>query len=296
MDNAFLYCAISLIISSFNSKLDSVTTYELGSVQCDVVDNVYSYSITLDSNPYEVTYVMNNNNFVIGKLVILDVTTGKSVQHHINKTNGYYRVYDEGSNYIDYVPTTNEQMLSVHVVGYKQTKVHNIIVDLTRDPVTDLKTGTVTSITTKVTNIDPTDTHMLLLLFILAGVIDVTRIALSGITTCTINHTSIILFTDNQHQVVVIDTLDDSRLAGKLHMINTDFDQEYFYRYIEPNQMFIQEYTTCSIGSNRVMKRKYTCIYEQDTNCIKLKNTKEVYKIGVDDNMVTYTKLRKSKR
>lgn len=288
MDLKFMWYANATVVNNImpqHKRFDDVYTVDV--LQKTIRDKYMKYDVSIGGERFHYNYTFFSNVCIAGSLEIIDVSRGKTWTYAIERNNDSIRLYTDLENYNELYLYSNSTLIDIQVNACRKSFISCINVMQVED-----RSYTVTVVRSAVTEEQKTgfDYSLNNQIFTVTGAIDYPKMVCYDVVNYVDRSTQMVVYAETKCQMIVTHSFEPDHTSGKVHPINSDFEEYIEYTKVGPYRFHVTEYIVNNT-EHPFIKRTYELINHPEDNIIEIAETGKRYHITNVNNDVTITRL-----
>ena len=287
MDLKFMWYANATVVNNImprHKRFDD--EYNITVLQKIIKDKYMKYDVIVGGERYHFNYTFFSNVCIAGSLEIVDLEHGKTFTYAIERNNDSVRLYVDLENYNEMYLYNNSTIIDIQVNACRKSYISCLTIAQT-----DVQEYKVTLIRTAVTDAQRKNFDVSLnnQLFIVTGAIDYPKTVCYDVVNFVDRSTQMVIYAETKCQMIVSHSFEADHVAGKVHPINSDFNEYIKYKKLGEYHYQVIEYILNN-SEHPFVKRSYELINESQ-NVIAIRGTDKKFRVSTNNNDVTITKM-----
>lgn len=287
MDLKFMWYANATVVNNImprHKRFDD--EYNITVLQKIIKDKYMKYDVIVGGERYHFNYTFFSNVCIAGSLEIVDLEHGKTFTYAIERNNDSVRLYVDLENYNEMYLYNNSTIIDIQVNSCRKSYISCLTITQL-----DEKDYNVTLIRTAVTDAQRSNFDFSLnnQLFTVTGAIDYPKTVCYDVVNFVDRSTQMVIYAETKCQMIVSHSFETDHVAGKVHPINSDFNEYIKYKKLGEYHYQVIEYILNN-SEHPFVKRSYELINESQ-NIIAIKGTDKKFRVSTNNNDVTITKM-----
>lgn len=285
MDLKFMWYANATVVNNImprHKRFDD--EYDITVLQKTIRDKYMKYDVTIGGERYHFNYTFFSNVCIAGSLEILDLNSGKTYTYAIERNNDSIRLYVDLENYNEMYLYNNSTIIDIQVNSCRKSYISCLTITQL-----DEKDYNVTLIRTAVTDAQRSNFDFCLnnQLFTVTGAIDYPKMVCYDVVNFVDRSTQMVIYAETKCQMIVSHSFETDHVAGKVHPINSDFNEYIKYKKLDEYHYQVTEFILNN-SEHPFVKRSYELINEEP-NLIAIRGTNKRFRVTTNNNDVTIT-------
>ena len=285
MDLKFMWYANATVVNNImprHKRFDD--EYNITVLQKTIKDKYMKYDVTIGGERYHFNYTFFSNVCIAGSLEILDLNSGKTYTYAIERNNDSIRLYVDLENYNEMYLYNNSTIIDIQVNSCRKSYISCLTITQL-----DEKDYNVTLIRTAVTDAQRSNFDFSLnnQLFTVTGAIDYPKMVCYDVVNFVDRSTQMVIYAETKCQMIVSHSFETDHIAGKVHPINSDFNEYIKYNKLDEYHYQVTEFILNN-SEHPFVKRSYELINEEP-NLIAIRGTNKRFRVTTNNNDVTIT-------
>lgn len=287
MDLKFMWYANTTVVNNImprHKRFDD--EYNITVLQKTIKDKYMKYDVIVGGERYHFNYTFFSNVCIAGSLEIVDLEHGKTFTYAIERNNDSIRLYVDLENYNEMYLYNNSTIIDIQVNACRKSYISCLTIAQT-----DEQKYNVTLIRTAVTDAQRKNFDFSLnnQLFTVTGAIDYPKTVCYDVVNFVDRSTQMVIYAETKYQMIVSHSFETDHVAGKVHPINSDFNEYIKYKKLDEYHYQVIEYILNN-SEHPFVKRSYELINESQ-NVIAIRGTDKKFRVSTNNNDVTITKM-----
>lgn len=287
MDLKFMWYANATVVNNImprHKRFDD--EYNITVLQKTIKDKYMKYDVIVGGERYHFNYTFFSNVCIAGSLEIVDLEHGKTFTYAIERNNDSIRLYVDLENYNEMYLYNNSTIIDIQVNACRKSYISCLTIAQT-----DEQKYNVTLIRTAVTDAQRKNFDFSLnnQLFTVTGAIDYPKTVCYDVVNFVDRSTQMVIYAETKCQMIVSHSFETDHVAGKVHPINSDFNEYIKYKKLDEYHYQVIEYILNN-SEHPFVKRSYELINESQ-NVIAIRGTDKKFRVSTNNNDVTITKM-----
>lgn len=287
MDLKFMWYANATVVNNImprHKRFDD--EYNITVLQKTIKDKYMKYDVIVGGERYHFNYTFFSNVCIAGSLEIVDLEHGKTFTYAIERNNDSIRLYVDLENYNEMYLYNNSVIIDIQVNACRKSYISCLTIAQT-----DEQGYNVTLIRTAVTDAQRKNFDFSLnnQLFTVTGAIDYPKTVCYDVVNFVDRSTQMVIYAETKCQMIVSHSFEADHVAGKVHPINSDFNEYIKYKKLDEYHYQVIEYILNN-SEHPFVKRSYELINESQ-NVIAIRGTDKKFRVSTNNNDVTITKM-----
>lgn len=287
MDLKFMWYANATVVNNImprHKRFDD--EYNITVLQKTIKDKYMKYDVIVGGERYHFNYTFFSNVCIAGSLEIVDLEHGKTFTYAIERNNDSVRLYVDLENYNEMYLYNNSTIIDIQVNACRKSYISCLTIAQT-----DVQEYNVTLVRTAVTDAQRKNFDFSLnnQLFTVTGAIDYPKTVCYDVVNFVDRSTQMVIYAETKCQMIVSHSFETDHVAGKVHPINSDFNEYIKYKKLDEYHYQVIEYIL-SNSEHPFVKRSYELINESQ-NVIAIRGTDKKFRVSTNNNDVTITKM-----
>lgn len=287
MDLKFMWYANATVVNNImprHKRFDD--EYSITVLQKTIKDKYMKYDVIVGGERYHFNYTFFSNVCIAGSLEIVDLEHGKTFTYAIERNNDSIRLYVDLENYNEMYLYNNSTIIDIQVNACRKSYISCLTIAQT-----DEQKYNVTLIRTAVTDAQRKNFDFSLnnQLFTVTGAIDYPKTVCYDVVNFVDRSTQMVIYAETKCQMIVSHSFETDHVAGKVHPINSDFNEYIKYKKLDEYHYQVIEYILNN-SEHPFVKRSYELINESQ-NVIAIRGTDKKFRVSTNNNDVTITKM-----
>ena len=294
MDHKFLWCATSVVLNDIMcASLDNYLITDVTITRSSVYHNEYLYDVKIGDNEYEFTYKFDSNTFISGILVVTDSLSDKNkpITYIVKRCGDAIRIGYDTKTYTEMHDYNHEHIIAIHTINGKKDSIDSIVINSKEIVGSTTEKNNITVNSCCVGGNVPDVKQLHFDLFAVSGALDKKQTLCTDVVTLRSNKLKMTLYDGDMASIIIVDTFPrwgNKDSVGYLTVINSDFNQEYEYKYDKAEGCYdVTEYVR-DRNDNRVIKRHF--VYFEEDHIITVPDHDSRFKIALHDTNVEFVK------
>ena len=260
--------------------------YNITVLQKTIKDKYMKYDVIVGGERYHFNYTFFSNVCIAGSLEIVDLEHGKTFTYAIERNNDSIQLYVDLENYNEMYLYNNSTIIDIQVNACRKSYISCLTIAQT-----DEQKYNVTLIRTAVTDAQRKNFDFSLnnQLFTVTGAIDYPKTVCYDVVNFVDRSTQMVIYAETKCQMIVSHSFETDHVAGKVHPINSDFNEYIKYKKLDEYHYQVIEYILNN-SEHPFVKRSYELINESQ-NVIAIRGTDKKFRVSTNNNDVTITKM-----
>lgn len=287
MDLKFMWYANATVVNNImprHKRFDD--EYNITVLQKTIKDKYMKYDVIVGGERYHFNYTFFSNVCIAGSLEIVDLEHGKTFTYAIERNNDSIRLYVDLENYNEMYLYNNSMIIDIQVNACRKSYISCLTIAQI-----DEQEYNVTLIRTTVTDAQRKNFDFSLnnQLFTVTGAIDYQKTVCYDVVNFVDRSTQMVIYAETKCQMIVSHSFETDHVAGKVHPINSDFNEYIKYKKLDEYHYQVIEYILNN-SEHPFVKRSYELINESQ-NVIAIRGTDKKFRVSTNNNDVTITKM-----
>lgn len=287
MDLKFIWYANATVVNNImprHKRFDD--EYNITVLQKTIKDKYMKYDVIVGGERYHFNYTFFSNVCIAGSLEIVDLEHGKTFTYAIERNNDSIRLYVDLENYNEMYLYNNSMIIDIQVNACRKSYISCLTIAQI-----DEQEYNVTLIRTAVTDAQRKNFDFSLnnQLFTVTGAIDYPKTVCYDVVNFVDRSTQMVIYAETKCQMIVSHSFETDHVAGKVHPINSDFNEYIKYKKLDEYHYQVIEYILNN-SEHPFVKRSYELINESQ-NVIAIRGTDKKFRVSTNNNDVTITKM-----
>lgn len=287
MDLKFMWYANATVVNNImprHKRFDD--EYNITVLQKTIKDKYMKYDVIVGGERYHFNYTFFSNVCIAGSLEIVDLEHGKTFTYAIERNNDSIRLYVDLENYNEMYLYNNSMIIDIQVNSCRKSYISCLTIAQT-----DEQGYNVTLIRTAVTDAQRKNFDFSLnnQLFTVTGAIDYPKMVCYDVVNFVDRSTQMVIYAETKCQMIVSHSFEADHVAGKVHPINSDFNEYIKYKKLDEYHYQVIEYILNN-SEHPFVKRSYELINESQ-NVIAIRGTDKKFRVSTNNNDVAITKM-----
>lgn len=287
MDLKFMWYANATVVNNImprHKRFDD--EYNITVLQKIIKDKYMKYDVIVGGERYHFNYTFFSNVCIAGSLEIVDLEHGKTFTYAIERNNDSIRLYVDLENYNEMYLYNNSMIIDIQVNACRKSYISCLTIAQI-----DEQEYNVTLIRTAVTDAQRKNFDFSLnnQLFTITGAIDYPKTVCYDVVNFVDRSTQMVIYAETKCQMIVSHSFEADHVAGKVHPINSDFNEYIKYKKLDEYHYQVIEYILNN-SEHPFVKRSYELINESQ-NVIAIRGTDKKFRVSANNNDVTITKM-----
>ncbi len=287
MDLKFMWYANATVVNNImprHKRFDD--EYNITVLQKTIKDKYMKYDVIVGGERYHFNYTFFSNVCIAGSLEIVDLEHGKTFTYAIERNNDSIQLYVDLENYNEMYLYNNSTIIDIQVNACRKSYISCLTIAQT-----DEQKYNVTLIRTAVTDAQRKNFDFSLnnQLFTVTGAIDYPKTVCYDVVNFVDRSTQMVIYAETKCQMIVSHSFETDHVAGKVHPINSDFNEYIKYKKLDEYHYQVIEYILNN-SEHPFVKRSYELINESQ-NVIAIRGTDKKFRVSTNNNDVTITKM-----
>lgn len=287
MDLKFMWYANATVVNNImprHKRFDD--EYNITVLQKTIKDKYMKYDVIVGGERYHFNYTFFSNVCIAGSLEIVDLEHGKTFTYAIERNNDSIRLYVDLENYNEMYLYNNSMIIDIQVNACRKSYISCLTIAQI-----DEQEYNVTLIRTAVTDAQRKNFDFSLnnQLFTVTGAIDYQKTVCYDVVNFVDRSTQMVIYAETKCQMIVSHSFETDHVAGKVHPINSDFNEYIKYKKLDEYHYQVIEYILNN-SEHPFVKRSYELINESQ-NVIAIRGTDKKFRVSTNNNDVTITKM-----
>lgn len=287
MNLKFMWYANATVVNNImprHKRFDD--EYNITVLQKTIKDKYMKYDVIVGGERYHFNYTFFSNVCIAGSLEIVDLEHGKTFTYAIERNNDSIRLYVDLENYNEMYLYNNSMIIDIQVNACRKSYISCLTIAQT-----DEQGYNVTLIRTAVTDAQRKNFDFSLnnQLFTVTGAIDYPKTVCYDVVNFVDRSTQMVIYAETKCQMIVSHSFEADHVAGKVHPINSDFNEYIKYKKLDEYHYQVIEYILNN-SEHPFVKRSYELINESQ-NVIAIRGTDKKFRVSTNNNDVTITKM-----
>lgn len=287
MDLKFMWYANATVVNNImprHKRFDD--EYSITVLQKTIKDKYMKYDVIVGGERYHFNYTFFSNVCIAGSLEIVDLEHGKTFTYAIERNNDSIRLYVDLENYNEMYLYNNSTIIDIQVNACRKSYISCLTIAQT-----DEQKYNVTLIRTAVTDAQRKNFDFSLnnQLFTVTGAIDYPKTVCYDVVNFVDRSTQMVIYAETKCQMIVSHSFETDHVAGKVHPINSEFNEYIKYKKLDEYHYQVIEYILNN-SEHPFVKRSYELINESQ-NVIAIRGTDKKFRVSTNNNDVTITKM-----
>ena len=240
MDLKFMWYANATVINTImphHKRYDDV--YNVTVLQKDIKDKYMRYTVVIGGEQYRYNYTFFSNVCIAGALEITDCQKGKTYSYALERNNDSIRLYSDLENYNEVYLYEGNTLIDIQVnfcrksfiscMNIHQSDNNNYGVTITRVSISEEHRSRF-------------DFSLQNQLFTVTGAIDYKQTICYDVIGLADRSCQMVVYTEGKKQLIITHVFEPNHESGKVHPINSDFDEYIDYRKMEDGGYEINEF------------------------------------------------------
>ena len=287
MDLKFMWYANATVVNNIiprHKRFDD--EYNITVLQKTIKDKYMKYDVIVGGERYHFNYTFFSNVCIAGSLEIVDLEHGKTFTYAIERNNDSIRLYVDLENYNEMYLYNNSMIIDIQVNACRKSYISCLTITQL-----DERDYNVTLIRTAVTDAQRSNFDFSLnnQLFTVTGAIDCPKTVCYDVVNFVDRSTQMVIYAETKCQMIVSHSFETDHISGKVHPINSDFNEYIKYKKLDEYHYQVIEYILNN-SEHPFVKRSYELINESQ-NVIAIRGTDKKFRVSTNNNDVAITKM-----
>lgn len=287
MDLKFMWYANATVVNNImprHKRFDD--EYTVTVFQKTIKDKYMKYDVSIGGERYQYNYTFFSNVCIAGSLEILDVSRGKTYTYAIERNNDSIRLYVDLEDYNELYLYNNSTIVDIQVNACRKTYVSCLSIAQVQE-----RGFNITVIRSAITDEQRTkfDFSLNNQLFTVTGAIDYPKTTCYDVVNYKDARNQMVIYMETKCQIIVTHSFSQGHVAGRVHPINSDFNEYVEYKKKDEYHYQVTEYILNN-SEHPFVKRSYELVNKPD-NIIEIAGSNKRFQVSIDKNDVTITRL-----
>ena len=287
MDLKFMWYANATVVNNImprHKRFDD--EYNITVLQKTIKDKYMKYDVNIGGERYHFNYTFFSNVCIAGSLEIIDCNSGKIFTYAIERNNDSIRLYVDLENYNEMYLYNNSTIIDIQVNACRKSYISCLTISQTNEQDYDL-----TIIRTAVTDEQRENFNYSLYnqLFTVTGAIDYPKTLCYDVVNFVDHNMQMAIYSEAKCQIIVTHSFEPGHITGKVHPINSDFNEYIRYKKLKDYHYQVTEYILNN-SEHPFVKRSYELVNEEQ-ELLVVPGADKKFRVITNNNDLTFLKV-----